>query len=285
MKYRFLRFPGGVTKAVTLSYDDGCTFDPRFINIIDRYQLKCTFNINSGLMKSDYERLSHSQIKEFMIDRGHEIAIHGKYHQAPGMVTPVEGIRDVLECRLELEKQYGMIIKGMAYPDTGIIAYHNQADYETIKQYLKDLGIVYARTLFADNDSFELPVDWFRWIPTAHHNNPKIMEYIEKFAAHDCSMEHCAGRRPLLFYMWGHSYEFDRQNNWDRLEKICQKFTDIPDVWYATNIEIYRYVEAYHALDFSADGEICFNPTLYQIWFEADRKLYHVDSGQTVRMD
>lgn len=50
MKYRFLRFPEGRAKAVTFSYDDGCRDDIRFARTIDRYGIKCTFNINSRLL-------------------------------------------------------------------------------------------------------------------------------------------------------------------------------------------------------------------------------------------
>ena len=37
----------GKLKAVTFSYDDGVTQDIRFIEMLDRYGLKGTFNINS----------------------------------------------------------------------------------------------------------------------------------------------------------------------------------------------------------------------------------------------
>lgn len=48
MNYRFLRFPDGKQKAVTFSYDDGCRDDIRLVEILNRYKIKCTFNINSA---------------------------------------------------------------------------------------------------------------------------------------------------------------------------------------------------------------------------------------------
>ena len=44
----FMRFPGGLGKALTLSYDDGVEQDIKLIDILNRYGLKCTFNLNSG---------------------------------------------------------------------------------------------------------------------------------------------------------------------------------------------------------------------------------------------
>ena len=40
----------GKKKAVTFSYDDGVTQDIRLIEIFNRYGLRATFNLNSGLL-------------------------------------------------------------------------------------------------------------------------------------------------------------------------------------------------------------------------------------------
>ena len=45
---KFLRFPGGKAKALTLSYDDGMRQDMRMVEILRPAGIKCTFNINSG---------------------------------------------------------------------------------------------------------------------------------------------------------------------------------------------------------------------------------------------
>ena len=283
MRYRFLRFPGGLSKAVTLSYDDGCKDDIRFSETICAHGLKCTFNINSGFIaeKEGDWHLTREQIKKYLIDTGNEIAVHGKNHRALGKVTPVDGIRDVLDCRTELENDFGMIIRGMAYPDSGITRFENGADYADIKHYLKDLGIVYSRTLGGDNDSFALPTDWHAWMPTAHHTNPELFGYIDKFLNEPMS-SYDAAQTPRLFYLWGHSFEFENNKNWDLLDKICSALSNKPDVWYATNIEIYDYVSAYRSLVFSADGSMVYNPTLLDIWFTEDGKPYIIKSGETL---
>lgn len=282
MRYRFLRFPGGLEKAVTLSYDDGCKDDIRLSETISHYGLKCTFNICSGFIadKEGEWYLTREQIKKYIIDAGNEIAVHGKNHRAPGKQLPIDGIRDVLECRTELEQAFGMIIRGMAYPDSGIRRFENGAEYSDIKHYLTDLGIVYSRTLGSDNDSFALPDDWHAWMPTAHHTNPEIFSYIEKF--NNPTDSYIASQTPKLFYLWGHSFEFENSNNWDLLDKICSALAQKPDVWYATNIEIYNYVSAYRSLVFSADGSTVYNPTLLEVWFTEDGKMYSVKSGETL---
>lgn len=278
-----MRFPGGKEKAVTLSYDDGYPSDIKLSEIITKAGLKCTFNLNSQKMRPIF--MTKGQVTEYIIEKGHEIAIHGANHRAEEALRPIEGIRDVLDCRLELEERYGIIIRGMAYPDTGISHLVNTVTYEGIKGYLEDLDIVYSRTLGGDNNSFELPQDWHAWMPTAHHTNPEIMTLIDEFINLDLSQNiNPARRTPKLFYLWGHSTEFESHNNWDLLEKICEKLSGHNELWYATNIEIYEYTKAYKSLIYSADGTIVYNPTLYDIWFDVDRQIYKISSGQTIKL-
>lgn len=282
-RYQMMRFPEGRAKAVTLSYDDGCLADRRLAEIIDRYGIKCTFNLNSNHLMWSIEKNGDFH-KDFLAN-GHEVAVHGKLHKAPGRLRAVEGIRDVLYCREELEKHYDMIIRGMAYPDSGIRVMSNGVSYENIKHYLSDLGIAYARTLGNDNDSFELPTDWYAWMPSTKHTNPKIMDYIDKFLNWDLSQNaYCAARFPKLFYMWGHAYEFDNDNNWDLLEEICKKLGNRDDIWYATNIEIYDYVTAYNSLIYSADGNTIYNPTLVTLYFDDAENSYVIKPGETLKV-
>ncbi len=284
MRYMFLRFPGGKDRAVTFSYDDARYADKRLAEIFDKYGMKCTFNVNADELRPG-DNFSVSEMKEIFLDKGHEIAAHGAFHRANGKVRTIEGIRDVLDCRLELEKKLGMIIKGFAYPDSGITAYENGASYPKIKNYLTELDIAYARTLGDDNNGFRLPEDWHCWMPTAHHDNPDIMNYIDQFISLNIESAYEAHKEARLFYIWGHSYEFDDNNNWEHIENICAKFAEEADkIWFATNMEIYNYVEAYNSLVYSADGLLIYNPTLHTVWFDRDGILYSVKPGETVKV-
>ena len=285
MRYQFLRFPGGKGKAVTFSYDDGVRQDLKFSDVLEKYKIKATFNLNAENLRGS-NGLTKDEIQEYILNRGHEIAVHGSYHRAEGTLRPIEGIQDVLNCRLELEERFGLIIRGMAYPDTGIAYFTNGAKYENIKNYLKELDIVYSRTLGGDNNLFNLPQDWHAWMPTAHHNNTNIFDYIEQFLQIDLSKGaiYEAIRQPRLFYLWGHSYEFDSNDNWDHLEAICEKLSGKEDIWYATNMQIYEYVTAYQSLIYSANGTRIYNPTLQTIWLDIDGEHYSVKPGTTIKI-
>ena len=281
MRSVFMRYPDGRAKAVTFSYDDGVSQDKRLAELFDKYGMKATFNFNGDALRPNH--FTKEDIKDIFLSKGHEIAIHGLNHRANGNLRSIEGIRDVLDCRLELEERCGRIIRGMAYPDTGIRLMGNFTTYEKIKSYLGELDIAYARSLGGDNDEFMLPEDFHNWIPSAHHTNPQIMEYVDKFLSLDTSTKlYHARRTPRLLYIWGHSYEFDRDDNWDLIDTICQKLANNDEIWYATNIEIYDYVEAYKRLVYSANGYMIYNPSLITVWIDVDGVLYSIKPGETI---
>jgi len=83
---------------------------------------------------------------------------------------------------------------------------------------------------------------------TCHHRNPRLMELAREF------IQKQDVRGPMLFYLWGHSYEFDYDqpnNNWGVIEEFAEYMGGKDDIWYATNIEIYDYIAAYNQLIFS----------------------------------
>lgn len=282
MRYKFLRYPGGKPKAATFSYDDGVKTDVRFAQTLAKYGIKCTFNFNSFSMRGD-GGISVQEAKDVILGNGHEIAVHGFNHRAEGTLRPIEGIREVLDNRLELEKTFGIIIRGMAYPDSGITYFTNGANYPAVRQYLSELDVCYCRTLGGDNNKFDLPSDWLAWMPTAHHKNPKTLDYIDEFIALDISTKsYCARRQPRLLYIWGHTYEFNNDNNWELVDAMCQRLAACDDIWFATNMEIYEYVNAYNALIFSADCSIVRNPSCLDIWLDIDGKVFCIKAGETV---
>ena len=89
----------------------------------------------------------------------------------------------------------------------------------------------------------------------------------------------------MVFYLWGHSYEFDGGNNWEIIEEFAKFMGGREDIWYATNGEIYEYVQAYDRLEFSADGGYIHNPSAIDIYLCYFKKNYVIPAGQTVKVD
>lgn len=283
MKHHFLiRFPEGRKKALTLSYDDGVDQDIKLMEILDKHGLKCTFNINSGHFAPEgtvfpegtiHRRMTRSQVTELYTNSGHEVAVHGTVHPWLETLPTPSVVLDIINDRKELEEQFGTIIRGMAYP------YGTYSD--SVVEALRTCGIAYARTV-KSTEKFDIPTDWLRLPATCHHKNPQLMELAKKFAESD-------PRRAQLFYLWGHSYEFEEQDNWNVIEEFSEYMGGRDDIWYATNIEIYDYIDAYNKLMFSADGHTVYNPTLYTICFasgdsSSEFTEYSIAPGQTIHI-
>ena len=258
----------GKKKVVTLSYDDGVIFDKRLMEICDKNGLRCTFNINSGNYGDDTWDMSRENCIKLYKDTAHEVAIHGLTHPFFERLSSAELIREVIEDRRNLEKDYGKVIRGCAYP----FGTYNDA----VMDVLSKCGIVYARTVDS-TEYFGFPDNWLALHPTCHHKNTKLMELAKNFV----EMESRFGQT-YMFYLWGHTYEFNNDNNWEVIEEFAEYIGGRDDIWYATNIEIYDYVTAYKRLETSYEGGIINNPSAIDVWVSVNGKEYSIKAGETL---
>ena len=244
----FVTFPEGKAKVLTMSYDDGKRQDERLVAIFNKYGIKGTFNLNYGLMDRP-ERLDLPQVKDLY--EGHEIATHSMTHPTMTRYPLARLAWEILEDRKGWESVVGYPVRGHAYP--------NGAYNQEIKDLLKSLGIVYARVV-PSTEGFELPTDLLEWQPTCHHNNPRLMELGQTF------IDFKKTQYLKCMYVWGHSYEFDNNDNWNVMEDFCALMSGKEDIWYATNIEIVDYMKAAKELQYSADSSLVYNPSAISVW-------------------
>lgn len=272
---KFMRFPDGKAKALTFSYDDGVEADKRLMQIFNRFNLKATFNLNNPLYGAGkHGTMDEEQSFETYKDCGHEIALHGDRHIFLTKVPVTEAACEVSDNRRYLEGRYKRIVRGMAY------AYGDYND--VIVSMLETLGVTYARTTESTH-SFGMPGDWLRLNPTCHHTEKELFPLAEKFL-NGSPLNEFKKRGPWLFYVWGHSYEFDDNNDWHRIEDFAERVSGKSDIWYATNGQIREYVRAYENLVYSADGGMVSNPSCSPVWIETRGKLYKIDGGGTLTL-
>ena len=88
----------------------------------------------------------------------------------------------------------------------------------------------------------------------------------------------------MLFYLWGHSYEFNDNDNWNVIEEFAEYIGNREEIWYATNGEIYDYVQAFNSLQFSANGAIIRNPSATDVYMCYRGKNVLVPAGKTVKV-
>jgi hypothetical protein len=269
--YLYLRYPGFLSKALTLSYDDGVVADLRLMEILNANGIKCTFNLNSGLFGLG-TRLPEDKIIGHYVASAHEIAVHGYKHLALSALQAPALITEILEDRKNLEALTGAPVTGMAY------AYGDFDD--RVVSLLADCGITYSRTVTSTR-AFSLPTKPLLWDPTCHHNDPRLMELAKRFAEEKTYRD-----EPALFYLWGHSYEFDEKhnNNWEVIEEFAAYIGGREDIFYATNGEITSYISAYNALVFDVDGRSVYNPTATDVYLHINEKDTVAKAGEVTAL-
>ena len=269
-----LRYPGGLRKALTLSYDDGVEQDIRLMEILDKHGLKCTFNLNSGCWAPEgkeypagtiHRRLPESRVLELYKNPNHEVAVHCLTHASLVELPAPQMVAEVMKDRENLEKAFGGIITGMAYP---FGTYNDE-----VVEVLRMCGFRFARTVNSTHDFF-VPQDWLRLPATCHHNDPKLMELADRFVEMNPPFD------SKLFYLWGHSYEFEACDNWNVIEAFAEKVGGKEDIWYCTNSEVCNYTLMWKRVEISVDGHRFHNPTDMTFWFEQDGKVQKIGPGE-----
>lgn len=266
-KDRLFTFPDGKTKAMIISYDDGLLQDTLLVSIMNMYKLKGTFNLNSGhigtealwlkgLTGKNGRYLDENQIKSTY--RNHEIAAHSLYHPHLIELKKNEITLEIINDIENLEMISDTIIKSFAYP----FGEYN----EKLISILKKSGLTNARTV-NDSKSFELPEDFFKWHPTCHHSSAE--EYLERFVSTE-------SEQPLLFFMWGHSWEFDKNienNNWQYFEDLCKTVSAKEDIWYIGAGEFVEYINAIKSI---TGKDKLINNSILTVWIKENGKVIFI---------
>lgn len=279
-RFDTLLFPGGKSKAFTLSYDDGVRQDRRLAEMFRKYGVKGTFNIGYGVLghqeilrlpgfpETDVSKLQVSEILQ--VYEGQEIAGHGLYHSALDTIGTPLAMYEVTEDKRQLEAITGKSLKMFAYP---FGTYNND-----VIDILRLAGYQGARTVNSTHE-FAIPENFLVWDPTCHHDDEKLMELADRFL-------NGVAFGPMLFYVWGHAYEFDGRQNWDKMEKFLEYISGHEDtVWYATNGEVIEYVNAYRRLEYSMDGLTIYNPSAIDVTIRTAWNPVVLTAGTITRIE
>lgn len=265
-------YPGGKKKAFNISYDDGVVQDIRFVELLNRYGLKGTFNLNYGLMHSGFtwqhecgmtvRRLRESEV--CAIYEGHEIASHSYSHPYFDNMLETEILKELGADKFFLEKLTGREVAGYATP------FYFYSDL--MKDCVRHCGFEYARISEESND-YSVPTDFFQWRGSKFHWDEDLEEFVQGFLACDQELALCQ--------LVGHSYDLDVLNLWDRMERICHSVASNSDVWAATHIELVRYLRAMNSTRIT-DHAIK-NESSAVLWFAVDGEIVKLQPGETIR--
>ena len=262
-------YPGGKTKALNFSYDDGVTQDRRFVALLNRYGLKGTFNLNSKLLLDGLTwehpcgkticRLPKEEIVSLY--EGHEVASHTATHPMMESMSEEAILEEMVSDKTKLEEIFGREVAGFALP----FSYHDEKIYRCSIA----AGFAYAR-ISEESMGFTVPMNYHRWIGTLFHIRPELESCVERFLQTDQEL--------ALFQPIGHSYDLDVEEMWDRMEAVMARLSSHKDIWPATNIEIVRYLRAMAKADIMENQIV--NNSDVDLWFQIDGKVKVLHPGE-----
>ncbi len=194
-------------KIVLLSFDDGTVQDERLVQLLNKFGIPGTFNLNSGLDDFVWEYEGKPVIRQKLSEtpaqyRGHEIASHSLHHYRLETLPPPRLRREVEEDCNALKALFGVRELGFAVPFTVC----GEREIHILRKYVRYIRL----SEFAD--SFAPPADPYHIPIHGLYNDPDIREKIERFA--------CSELPVSLFVLAGHSYELDMLNHWEYMEAL-----------------------------------------------------------------
>ncbi|MBK7211717.1 MAG: polysaccharide deacetylase family protein [Bacteroidales bacterium] len=272
--------PQGKSKALILSFDDGNIADRHLVKLMNEYGLIGTFHLNSNkLGTKDY--LTKEEIKNLY--KGHEVSGHSANHPSLPSLSKVDVIYEVLEDRRELERLISYPVRGMSYP------FGNTSDL--VIEAISGLGIEYARTV-GDTYNFNMPTEFLKWQPSIHLFGKT--NYIPNDTANDrkelgqfyqLTSEFLNSKSLALFYVWGHSWEYEGPGNkWAEVEKFFKMISNNPEIYYTTQIDLVDYINAFNNLRFSVDKTMVTNPASITVYVKMDGKAFAIEAGSTTNL-
>ena len=199
-----------MAKYFLLSFDDGTIYDRRFVELLNRYRMKGTFNLNSGLEDFVWYYEDRFPVRRQILSevgdlyRGHEIASHSLHHHWLNTLTPPQISREIGEDCERLKKCFGLEEIGFGVPFTAC----GEREIRIIRKLTRYIRL----SEFAE--SFELPQDPYHIPIHGLYNDADIREKIAAFAESD--------PEDSLFVMAGHSYELEVLDHWDYIENLLQ---------------------------------------------------------------
>ena len=226
----------GKKKALTFSFDDGVAQDLRVIEILDKYSLKATFNLNSARLGRkgtlerngivvDFSMISCDSVKSAY--KSHEVAAHTLTHMMLPSLDDSNVIWQVEEDRRRLSELVGYEVLGMAYPCGG-----KNNDERVAKIIKENTGIRFARTI-SSTYNFDIQDNLYRFDPSVYIIEvDKLFELGREFIDLRCDT-------PKIFYIWGHAFEMDAEYiSWEKFEEFCKLISGRDDIYYEVNSKV-----------------------------------------------
>lgn len=228
---------------VTTSWDDGHVLDFRLAELMKKYGVRGTFYISPFDHELPLEkRLTENQIREIGAD--FEIGAHTMTHRPLPTISLAEATKEIIDSKKYLEEVIGAPVLSFCYPRGEYTAQHAVA--------VKDAGYKLARTVSRfsydlGTNPFEMPttihtydhfLDIWGVIKLANFNPFRFIGLYRNWEKQAIVQFNHVMQNGGVFHLWGHSWEVDNHQDWNRLEYVFAHIGNREGVEYVPNKEL-----------------------------------------------
>jgi len=218
---------------VTTSWDDGSVTDLKLAELLKKYSVPATFYVS--ITNRIHKCLSPSQMRK--IARDFDVGGHTFSHVKLARIPLVQAEEEITRCRKELETIVGREVKAFCYPWG---SYNRQ-----IIELVKKAGFAGARTTRCFRTRINDPYQMGTTLHT--HDHSPLLYVRELIRGNSWDLLSFLVRRRLLggdwrqiaigtleylaptggvWHLWGHSWDIERRNDWERLEDVFREIQD-----------------------------------------------------------
>lgn len=230
---------------VTTSWDDGHVLDLQVAGLLKKYNLTGTFYVSPKCRELKFKsRLDDQEIR--LLAKRFEIGAHTMTHPRLTRVSLNEADKEIRNSKSHLEKVLGKKVVSFCYPGGEFDKKH--------KKIARDAGFSYARTvrrlhIKPSKDNFAAATtihaykhyqDVPKILVLSRFNPAKFWLVFNDWSELGKLMFDKALKSGGVYHVWGHSWEIDNNNDWERLERLFRYISDHDGVSYVTNKELVR---------------------------------------------
>ena len=226
---------------VTTSWDDGHVLDVRLATLLKKYNIRGTFYISPKDREfTSEERLTNDQVRELAKD--FEIGAHTMTHPRLTDLGKKEAKEEIVSSKEYLEKLLGKPVTSFCYP----AGYYAPKYMEMVRR----AGFTLGRTV--ERFTIRVPKDPFSLSTTIHayrhwsdawpiFKRVGITKFLSCYLHWDelaIQLFEEASRTGGVFHLWGHSWEIEKNKDWERLERVLEHIALRSTVDYVTNAQL-----------------------------------------------
>lgn len=227
---------------VTTSWDDGHKLDVRLATLLKKYGIKGTFYVCPQDREFKREDLLRPQ-EIIALGKDFEIGGHTITHPHLTRLPYAQAEEEIAQSKNYLEELLQREVTAFCYP---------YGDYnDEVKTLVKKRGYKLART--TQRYAFGMPQDVFA-LPTTFHTYAHYSDLHKIFRFSHFSLanvkKHWDWEKLAIalfertcqtggsFHLWGHSWEIEKYNSWQKLENVLAYIATKQNVLHQTNTEL-----------------------------------------------